>query len=90
MTMLEDAQLETLKCQFEEDRDRVWRDPSIPHGQKQAQVDRLWREFDAQRAEVREALARGEVPAGTSPGHPVSPLTGRSVIFPRKRRRPWK
>jgi hypothetical protein len=89
MTMMEDAQIEALKCQFEEDRARVWADPRIPHGQKQAEVDRLWREFDRQRTELREALAQGYVPAGTS-RRPVSPITGNPMIFPRKRRPYWK
>ncbi len=85
MTMREDAQLEALTRQFEEDRARIWTDPRIPHGQKQAEVDRLWREFDARRTKLREGTFQG----GTE-GESVSPITGRPVIFPRKRRPPWK
>ncbi len=89
MTTMEDAQVENLKREFEEARDRVWRDPRIPPDQKQAEVDRLWREFDAERTELREMLNQGIVPAGAS-SQSVSPITGRPVIFPRKRRPLWK
>ena len=89
MTSMEDAQIELLKRQYEEDRARVWANPTIPPGMKQAEVNALWRKFDAQRAELQEALSRGEIPAGAS-RHPVSPITGRPMIFPRKRRRHWK
>ncbi len=82
MTTMEDAQIETLKREFEDNRDRIWADPHIPPDQKQAEVDRLWRQFDAQRTELRQALNRGEVPAGTS---------SRPAFFAGKRRRPlWK
>ena len=82
MTSMESAQLEALKREFQESRDRVWRDPSIPLGQKQAQVERLWAEFDARRNELRETMAQGQVPAGAS---------RRPVLFAGKRRRPpWK
>jgi hypothetical protein len=54
MIMMENAQVEALKRQFEEDRARVWADPSISHDQKQAQVERLWQEFDSQRTALRE------------------------------------
>ena len=89
MTSMESAQIEALKREYEEDRARVWANPTIPPGMKQAEVNALWRKFDAQRAELQEALSRGEIPAGAS-RHPVSPITGRPMIFPRKRRRPWK
>ena len=89
MISMEDAQLETLKREFQESTARIWQDPSIPPHQKPARVERLWREFDARRSELRETMARGELPAGTS-RHPVSPITGNPMIFPRKRRRPWK
>ena len=82
MSSMESAQLETLKREFEEIRDRVWQDPSIPPHQKQAQVERLWAEFDARRNELRETMAQGQVPAGTS---------RRPALFAGKRRRPlWK
>ena len=82
MTSMESAQLEALKREFEESRARVWQDPGIPLGQKQAQVERLWAEFDRRRNELRETMARGVVPAGTS---------RRPAFFAGKRRRPlWK
>jgi hypothetical protein len=77
--------LETLRRQFEKDRARVWEDEAIPLGHKQAEVDRLWRQFDAQRRELTEGTFQG----GTG-AEPVSGITGRSVLFPRRRRRPWK
>ncbi len=85
MSSMESAQLENLKREFEEIRDRVWQDPSIPPHQKQAQLYKLWQEFDSQRTALREGTLQGE-----TGGEPVSLTTGRPVIFPRKRRPPWK
>lgn len=81
-----DRYLETLKRKFEENRDRVWTDASIPFVQKQPEVERLWREYDARRREVRDgpfdaAPADRAVPPGPA---------GRPMPFLRKRRRPWK
>jgi hypothetical protein len=85
MSIMRDKNLEALTRQFEEDRARVWTDPSIPHDQKQAQVYRLWQEFDSQRRALQEGYFQG----GTG-AEPVSGITGRPVLFPRRRRRPWK
>ena len=41
MTSMEDAQIELLKRQYEEDRARVWANPTIPPGMKQAEVNAL-------------------------------------------------
>ena len=82
---MRDGKLEALTRQLEEYRARIWQDPSIPHRQKQAEVYRLWQEFDAQRIAIQEGTFQG----GTGE-EPISPITGRPMIFPRKRRRPWK
>ena len=82
MTSMEDAQLETLRQEFEANRAKIWQDPSIPFERKGPAVERLWAEFDRQRTELREAMAQGEAPAGTS---------RRPAFFAGKRRRPlWK
>ena len=82
MTTMEDAQLETLKREFEENRARIWQDETIPFGKKGPAVERLWAEFDARRRELREAMAREEIAGGTS---------RRPVFFAGRRRRPlWK
>jgi hypothetical protein len=79
---MEDAQLEALRQEFEANRARIWQDPSIPFGSKGPAVERLWAEYDRRRNELRQAMTRGEVPAGTS--RRLSFLAG-------KRRRPlWK
>jgi hypothetical protein len=85
MNIMRDKNLVTLRRQFEEDRARVWADEAIPLGYKQAEVDRVWRQFDAQRRELTEGTFRG----GTG-GEPASGITGQPVLCPRRRRRPWK
>ncbi len=85
MSNMGDKNLEALTREYEENRDRVWVDDSIPWSQKQAEVNRLWREFDSQRRALQEGYSQG----GTG-GAPVSGATGRPMIFPRRRRRPWK
>ena len=85
MSIQRDSNLEALRRQFEEDRARVWTDPSIPPDQKQAQVLRLWQEFDSRRTALREGTFQGGIG-----GESVSGVTGRPMIFPRRRRRPWK
>ena len=82
---MRDKNLEALTRKFEENRARVWEDDSIPVGQKQLEVDRLWREFDSQRRALQEGFFQGG-----SGGEAVSGTTGRPVLFPRRRRRPWK
>lgn len=81
MPGLEGPYIEGLKREYEQNRDSVWADPNIPHGQKQPEVERLWREFDQRRAE-----ARGDYPQQPEP---VQVERGRPFI-PRKRRPPWK
>ena len=77
--------LEALRRQYEEDRTRVWEDETIPLGKKQLEVDRLWREFDSQRRALQEGFFQG----GTG-GDSVSGITGRPLLFPRRRRRLWR
>ena len=89
MSIMEDKNLETLTREFEEKRARVWEDESIPLGQKQAEVDRLWKEFDSQRTALQEGYFQGGLGGGTGGGS-VSGITGWPVLFPRRRRRPWK
>jgi hypothetical protein len=71
----------TLERRFQEERDSIWADESIPLEHKQAEVDRRWREMNAQRMEIREATFGGESSWG--------PL-GRPSLIPRKRRPQWK
>lgn len=85
MSIMEDKNLETLRRQYEEDRDRVWTDETIPLSKRGAEVNRLWREFDEQRRALQEGFFQGG--AG---GSSISEITGRTVLFPRRRRRPWK
>ena len=85
MSATADRYLETLKREFKENRDKVRRDAGIPLEQKQPEVERLWREYDAWRREVRDGPFGGEAGDGA-----LSGTTGRPVIFLRKRRRPWK
>ena len=85
MSTARGVNLEALRREFEERRARVWEDESIPLGQKQSEVDRLWREFDSQRRALQEGFSQGG-----SEGEAVSGTTGRPVLFPRRRRRPWK
>ena len=89
MSIMGDKNLEALKREFEENRARVWVDDRVPHGQKQAEVDRLWREFDARRKEIQEGFFQGNT-GGDAGGECISGITGRHVIFPRRRRGPWK
>ena len=89
MNVARGVNLEALRREFEESRARVWMDESIPVGQKQAEVNRLWREFDARRKEILEGFFQGNTGRDAG-GEPVSGITGRRVIFPRRRRRPWK
>ena len=85
MSTARGVNLEALTLEFQEKRARVWEDESIPPDKKQLEVDRLWREFDSQRRALQERVSRGEVGGG-----PVSGPMRRRMIFPRKRRRPWK
>jgi hypothetical protein len=81
MTNLESI-IATLERRFQEERDSIWTDESIPLEHKQAEVDRRWREMNAQRTEIREAAYSG----GESSGGPL----GRPSLIPRKRRPQWK
>jgi len=82
VSSMEDAQLEALRREFEASKAKIWQDPSIPFRSKRPAVERLWAEFDRRRTELREAMAQGEVPAGTS---------RRPAFFAGRRRRPlWK
>ena len=85
MSATADRYLETLKREFEENRDKVWQDAGIPLEQKQPEVERLWREYDARRREVRDGPFGGEAGDGVPAG-----ATGRPMMFLRKTRRPWK
>jgi hypothetical protein len=79
-----DSILRALEREFQENRARVWEDESIPLQEKQPEVDRLWREFDAQRTEIRE---------GSYPAPREKPLEDRPALgslIPRKRRPYWK
>jgi hypothetical protein len=89
MGITQDKNLEALTREFEESRARVWVDERIPLEQKQAEVDRLWREFDDQRRALTEGIFRAgaSVEAGETP---VSPSTGRPSLIPRQRRKYWK
>jgi hypothetical protein len=68
-----DSNLEALRRQVEEDRTRVWTDPSMPHDRKQAQVLRLWQEFDNKRTALREGTFQGESGESPYPGSRGAP-----------------
>ena len=89
MTMMEDPQIEALRQEYRENYARVWADESIPLGKRQVEADRLWREFDSQRRAIEEGQFQGGGVSSPVPG-PVPASTGHRLIFPRKRRRPWK
>ena len=73
--------IRTLERRFQEERDSVWIDEDIPLGEKQAEADRLWREMNAQRTQIREGAFGGESQWGPD---------GRPSLIPRKRRPQWK
>jgi len=89
MSFTDEGYIEALRQEFRENSARVWEDESIPLGQKQPEVDRLWREFDSQRRALQEGYFQGG-PGGGTGEEPVSGITGLPVLFPRRRRRPWK
>jgi hypothetical protein len=70
---MRDKNLEALTRQFEEDRARVWADPSIPHDQKQEEVYKLWNKFDAQRTAIQEGTFQRDVGGGPCPRSPDAP-----------------
>jgi hypothetical protein len=85
MGITQDKNLEALRREFEENRARVWEDERIPLGEKQAEVDRLWREFDSQRRAIQDGIFQsgtGVVEAGEA--------SRRSPLFVHQRRPYWK
>jgi hypothetical protein len=93
MSFTDEGYIETLRQEFRRNRDAVWADETMPLEKKQATVDQLWREFDSQRRAIEEGVFQGireRVSQGEVGGGPVSRVTGRRMIFPRKRRRYWK
>jgi hypothetical protein len=84
MSATENAQIEALKREYEQNRARVWADERIRPEHKQAEVNRLWREFDAEREALRQEYAWGRSgvdPAADGP---------RKIFALRPRRRLWK
>lgn len=77
--------LRALEREYQESRDSVWTDDTIPWARKQSEVDRLWREFDAQRTELREGTFQGKAGVDSRPA-----LSASRRFIPRKRRRLWK
>ena len=59
--------LETLKLEFQESKAKVWADRSLPWHEQQAQIGRLWEEFDRRRNELLERSAPREA-AGEGSG----------------------
>ena len=77
-------QKEQLRAEFHESRARVWADENVPWEKRNAEVDRLWRDFDRQRQELLSAAdTQGEATGGEA----ASP---RRSFLPRRRRRLWK
>jgi hypothetical protein len=75
-----------LKAAFEEDKAAIWADESMPLADKGPAVEQLWREFHAQRTEIRNAY-QGEA---TEQEGLESPQGSRAPIFPRRKRPSWK
>jgi hypothetical protein len=75
-------EIERLRAEFHENRARVWADESVPWEKRNAEVDRLWQDFDRQRQELQSAAQEeATVDAAASP---------RRSFLPRPRRRYWK
>jgi hypothetical protein len=79
-----ESRIEHLKAEFEEGKARIWADPDMLLQDKGPAVEELWRDFDRQRKELRDASqeeATGEEP---------SPRPSRAAFLPRRRRPQWK
>ena len=81
-----DRYVEALTREYEQNRARVWEDEGIRPEHKQAEVNRLWQEFDERRREARDGGHQGHAVSAGSSGRGQ----GRAIPFLRPRRRPWK
>jgi hypothetical protein len=75
-------EIERLRAEFHENRARVWAEESIPWEKRNAEVERLWQDFDRQRRELQSAAQ--EETTGEEAASP------RRSFLPRPRRRYWK
>jgi len=75
-------QIERLRAEFHESRARVWEDESVPWEKRNAEVDRLWQDFDRQRRELQSAAQ--EEATGEEAAFP------RRSFLPRRSRPHWK
>jgi hypothetical protein len=80
-----EAEIVRLTDQFNEGKAQIWADPQIPLGEKNQHIEQLWREFNQQRAEIRNAY-QGEA---TGEEYPSSQRS-RAPFLPRRRRPSWK
>jgi hypothetical protein len=74
-----------LKAEFEEGKAQIWADPDMPLEDKGPAVEELWRDFDRQRKELRDAFPE----EADVQGHPSSQRS-RAAFFPRRRKPQWK
>jgi hypothetical protein len=80
-----ESRIEHLKAEFEEGKAQIWADEGMPLADKGPAVEQLWRDFHAQRTEIRNAY-QGEVTGEEN----ASPQRSRAPIFPRRRLPLWK
>jgi hypothetical protein len=80
-----ESRIEHLKAEFEEGKAQIWADPDMPLHDKGPAIEELWRGFDRQRKELRDAFPEeADVQERPSPG------PSRAPFFPRRRKPQWK
>jgi hypothetical protein len=76
--------IERLRTEFHENRARVGADENVPWEKRNAEVDRLWRDFDRQRQELLSAADTQGEATGEEAASP------RHSFLPRRRLPSWK
>ena len=71
MSTTQGKDLEALKREFQESKAKVWANRSLPWSEQQAEIDRLWQEFNRRRNELEGSAPQGVDREGGGFQHPV-------------------